>query len=176
MESIARILPYFRRSGRRRAESPADYDRLDTSKGASDGREPFNKGPIPRRIGRTKGGLNSKLHVVCDQNGRPLQMLLSEGQLSNHVGARLMFDAMPRANALIADKGYDSDDFRQALEECGVTPFIPSRRNRKALMVYDKALYKTRHKIENLFAKLKDWSVWRQDMIAVLTPSSRRFV
>ncbi len=46
-------------------------------------------------------------------------MLLSEGQLNDHVGARLMFDAMPRAKVLIADKGYDSDDFREALEECG---------------------------------------------------------
>ena len=44
-------------------------------------------------------------------------MLLSEGQLNDHVGARLMFDTMPRAKVLIADKGYDSDDFRQALEE-----------------------------------------------------------
>ena len=84
-------------------------------------------------------------------------MLLSEGQLNDHVGARLMFDTMPRAKVLIADKGYDSDDFRQALEECGVTPCIPPRRNRKVLIAYDKALYKTRHKIENLFAKLKDW-------------------
>ena len=84
-------------------------------------------------------------------------MLLSEGQLNDHVGARLMFDAMPRAKVLIADKGYDSDDFRQALEECGVTPCIPPRRNRKVLIAYDKALYKTRHKIENLFSKLKDW-------------------
>ena len=84
-------------------------------------------------------------------------MLLSEGQLNDHVGARLMFDAMPRAEVLIADKGYDSDDFREALEECGITPCIPPRRNRKILIAYDKALYKTRHKIENLFAKLKDW-------------------
>ena len=84
-------------------------------------------------------------------------MLLSEGQLNDHVGARLMFDTMPRAKVLIADKGYDSDDFRQALEECGVAPCIPPRRHRKVLIAYDKALYKTRHKIENLFAKLKDW-------------------
>ena len=84
-------------------------------------------------------------------------MLLSEGQLNDHVGACLMFAAMPRAKVLIADKGYDSDDFRAALEESGVTPCIPPRRNRKVLIAYDKALYKTRHKIENLFAKLKDW-------------------
>lgn len=67
-------------------------------------------------------------------------MLLSEGRLNDHVGARLMIDAMPRAKVLIADNGYDSNEFREALEECGVTPCIPPRRNRKVLMAYDKAL------------------------------------
>lgn len=84
-------------------------------------------------------------------------MLQSEGQLNDHVGARRMFAAMPRTNVLIADKGHESDDFCAALEECGVTACIPPRRNRKVLIAYDKALNKTRHKIENLFAKLKDW-------------------
>jgi hypothetical protein len=64
-------------------------------------------------------GLPNKSYLVFDQNGRPLQMLLCERQLNNHVGARLIFDAMPRAKVLIADKCYDSDDFRSALKECG---------------------------------------------------------
>ena len=42
---------------------------------------------VPRRIGRTKGGLNSKLHAVCDDQGRPPIMLLSKGQMSDHEGA-----------------------------------------------------------------------------------------
>ena len=84
-------------------------------------------------------------------------MLLSEGQLNDHVGARLMFGAMPSAKVLIADKGYDSDDFREALRGRGVAACIPPTRNRKVFIPCDKALYKTRHKIENLFAKLKDW-------------------
>ena len=52
----------------------------------------LKKGPVPRRIGRTKGGLNSKLHAVCDGQGRPLIMLLSEGQMSDYKGAALMLD------------------------------------------------------------------------------------
>src|SRR5271170_4808430 len=44
----------------------------------------YKKGSVPRRIGRTKGGLNSKLHVVCDGQGRPLIMLLSDGQMSDY--------------------------------------------------------------------------------------------
>ena len=78
-------------------------------------RQPFKKGPVPRRIGRTKGGLNSKLHAVCDGKGRPLVMLLSEGQMSDFKGAALMLPAMPGAKQLLADKGYDADWFREAL-------------------------------------------------------------
>ena len=75
-------------------------------------------GPVPRRIGRTKGGLNSKLHAVCDGKGRPLVMLLSEGQMSDFKGAALMLPAMPGAKELLADKGYDADWFREALANC----------------------------------------------------------
>ncbi|AOO82257.1 transposase [Bosea vaviloviae] len=84
-------------------------------------------------------------------------MLLSEGQMSDHRGARLVLDALPPANTLIADKGYDSAAFRQALVARGIEPCIPSSRSRKVPYPYDKALYRQRHKIENLFAKLKDW-------------------
>ena len=130
---------------------------LDASESASHGGEPFKKGVLSRCIGRTKGGLNSKLHVVCDGAGKPLVMMLTEGQMSDHKGARLMFNALPKAKTLIADKGYDSSAFRDALKERGTEPCIPPRRNRKTPIDYDKALYKQRHKVENLFAKLKDW-------------------
>jgi hypothetical protein len=55
------------------------------------------KGTVPRRIGRTKGGLNSKLHAVCDGRGHPIVMLLSEGQMSDYKGAALMINALPPA-------------------------------------------------------------------------------
>ncbi len=94
---------------------------------------------------------------MCDDIGKPLVMLLSEGQMSDHKGARLMLHALPRAKALIADRGYDSNWFRAALKARGVEPCIPPTRSRKSPLEYDKALYRSRHKIENLFAKLKDW-------------------
>lgn len=62
----------------------------------------LKKGMFPRRIGRTKGGLNSKLHTVCDGEGRPIILLLSEGQMSDHKGARLVLNALPPASHLIA--------------------------------------------------------------------------
>ena len=137
---------------------PAD-DRRHPSESASYRRKPFKKGSIPRRIGRTKGGLNSKLHAVCDGQGRPLIMLLSEGQMSDYKGAALMLDALPPARQLLGDKGYDADWFRQALAERGITACIPSKSNRKKPIEHDRELYRQRHKIENMFGRLKDW--WR---------------
>jgi transposase len=63
---------------------------------------------------------------------------------------------LPQAGALIADRGYDSARFRQELTRRGITPCIPSRKNRKRPFDYDKTLYRQRHKIENMLAKLKD--------------------
>ena len=60
--------------------------------------------------------MNSKLHALCDGNGRPLVMLLSEGQMSDYKGAALMLPTMPKAKQLLADKGYDADWFRAALQ------------------------------------------------------------
>ena len=84
-------------------------------------------------------------------------MLLSEGQMSDHRGARLVLDALPPAKTLIADRGYDSTPFRDALQARGIEPCIPPSRSRKTPYSYDKVLYRQRHKVENLFAKLKDW-------------------
>ena len=84
-------------------------------------------------------------------------MLLSEGQMSDHRGASLVLDDLPQAKTLIADRGYDSAPFRQALVAKGIEPCIPSSKSRKVPFAYDRALYRQRHKIENLFAKLKDW-------------------
>jgi len=84
-------------------------------------------------------------------------MLLTEGQMSDHKGAVLLFSRLPQAKELLADKGYDSDWFRRALTSRGITPCIPPTASRKVQLPYDKQLYRQRHKIENLFARLKDW-------------------
>ena len=101
--------------------------------------------------------MNSKLHAVCDGKGRPLVMLLSAGQMSDYKGAALMLDALPPAKALLADRGYDAGWFRSALAERGIVPCIPSKSNRKIPIAYDRTLYRQRHKIENMFGRLKDW-------------------
>lgn len=84
-------------------------------------------------------------------------LLLTEGQVSDHKGAALMIEALPAAGTLIGDRGYDSNGFRAVLTTKGITPCIPSTKSRKQPIEYDKALYKQRHRVENMFAKLKDW-------------------
>ena len=101
--------------------------------------------------------MNSKLHAVTDQDGKPLILLLTPGQVNDHAGAALLLPALPKAKSLTGDKGYDSDAFRAALKQKGIEPCIPPKRNRKVQHAYDKELYKKRHKIENSFGWLKDW-------------------
>lgn len=88
-----------------------------------------------------------------------MAMCLTAGQVSDHVGAKILYptlQAIPGA-MLIADKGYDSDEYRAALQAKGITPCIPPRKSRKAPATFCKSQYKQRHKIENMFARLKDW-------------------
>ncbi len=84
-------------------------------------------------------------------------MLLTEGQTSDYKGAALMLDALPKARAMLGDRGYDVDWFRNALTERGIAPCIPSKRNRNVQIPHDRTLYRQRHRIENMFGKLKDW-------------------
>lgn len=77
--------------------------------------------------------------------------------MSDHSGAREIVDELPSADYLLADRGYDSTWFREMLTAKGITPCIPSRSNRKKPYDYNKKLYKQRHKVENMFGKLKDW-------------------
>jgi transposase len=78
--------------------------------------------------------------------------------MSDHKGARLVLEALPSGSTLIADRGYDSNWFRDALAERNITPCIPATESRKTPIAYDKALDRQRHKIGNMFAKLKDWN------------------
>lgn len=94
---------------------------------------------------------------MCDGHGRPVLLLLSEGQMNDHKGARLLLPALPAAREMLADRGYDSDRFRAELLKRGIAPCIPPVRNRKVALPYDKVLYRQRHRIENAFGRLKDW-------------------
>ncbi len=83
-------------------------------------------------------------------------MLLSEGQTSDFTGATLMLPRLPKAKELLADKGYDADWLRDTLAERGVEACVPSKSTSKIQIPHDPVLYRQRHKIENMFGRLKD--------------------
>ena len=85
-------------------------------------------------------------------------MYLSAGQSSDYLGAKAFIGQLPEAaTCLIGDRGYDAHWFRRLLRDQGIEPCIPARKNRKEPISHDKRRYKERHRVENLFAKLKDW-------------------
>ena len=85
-------------------------------------------------------------------------MCLTAGQVSDHIGAKILYPVLPDGVAtMIADKGYDSDEYRAALTAKDIKPCIPPRKGRNAPASFCKTQYKQRHKIENMFARLKDW-------------------
>ena len=93
--------------------------------------------------------------------------------MSDYKGAALMFEAMPPAPILLADRGYDADWFRQKLTARGTAACIPSRKGRKAPIPHDAALYRRGHRIENMFGRLKTGDASIPATTDVLTPSCR---
>ncbi|KQM61304.1 transposase [Sphingomonas sp. Leaf16] len=84
-------------------------------------------------------------------------MVLTKGQTSDYKGAAMLVDTLPPAKAMLADRGYDAAWFRKALADRGITPCIPSKINRKVAISHDPSLHRQRHRIENMFGRLKDW-------------------
>ena len=84
-------------------------------------------------------------------------MLLTEGQMSDHKGVALLLPVLPPARELLGDRGYDSNRFRAALVQRGIAPCIPFTCSRKVPIPHDTVLYRQRHRVENMFGRLKDW-------------------
>lgn len=101
--------------------------------------------------------MNTKLHAVVDAKGRPLGFYMSAGQVSDYTGAAALLSSLPKAEWLLADRGYDADWFRDALKDKGINVCIPGRKSRKEAVKYDKRRYKRRNRIEIMFGRLKDW-------------------
>jgi transposase len=108
-------------------------------------------------IGRSTGGLPTKIHASCDALGHPTGFHLTPGQASDLAGADVLLpDLLASIQALLADKAYDALKRVLDLLACaGVQAVIPPRKNRKVPRVYDEERYKARHRIENFFAKRK---------------------
>lgn len=89
-----------------------------------------------------------------DALGNPVRLILSAGQIADiDFATNLIADI--QTDAVIADKGYDSDALVQCIQASGAQAVIPPRSNRKELRFYDTHLYKDRNLIERFFARIK---------------------
>jgi len=106
-------------------------------------------------MGRSRGGLTTKIHAVVDANGNPITLKLSEGQAHDGRSAADLLDTVQTGQILLADRGYDSDALRQKMAERGAWANIKPMPNRVNVPAFSPWLYRYRNLVERFFSKLK---------------------
>jgi transposase len=107
-------------------------------------------------LGRSCGGFSSKVHAKVDSFGMPLKFIVTAGQEHDMKQAETLAGD-DECEMLLADRGYDSDDFRKVLQDKGIQPVIPGKKNRKTKIEYDEHTYKERNAVERFFARMKEF-------------------
>ena len=102
------------------------------------------------------GGFSTKIHILVDALGNPVEFILTGGQQADVTQAEPLMRGH-QADAVIADKAYDSDAVVEAAKRQGVEAVIPSKKNRKVPREYDEHLYKERKKVEWFINLLKQY-------------------
>ena len=106
-------------------------------------------------MGRSRGGLTTKIHALVDANGLPIRLKLTEGQAHDGRSAADMLDTIGEGQILLADRAYDSDGLRNALNERGAWANVKPMPNRKNVPAFSAFLYRYRNLVERFFSKLK---------------------
>lgn len=100
--------------------------------------------------------MTTKLHVAVDALGNPLRVILSAGQIADIEQAAALIKDQP-AEFIVADKGYDSDAFVEAITAQGSQTVIPLRSNRLNPRTFDRHIYKSRNLIERFFSRIRQF-------------------
>jgi transposase len=109
----------------------------------------------PWRMGRSRGGLTSKVHAVVDANDLPVRIGLTPGEADdNRLCLALLAGLRPRT-MLLADRGYDADWIRGFVIQQGAWANIPPKANRKDPICFSPHLYRARNLVEWFFNKIK---------------------
>ena len=109
-------------------------------------------------MGRSRGGLTTKIHTVVDASGLPLRFALSPGQAHDSTLAEaLLDDHLPPDSFVFADKAYDAEWIRAMIEAQDAVPIIPDRSTAKTPHAFSRDLYRLRNRIERFFNKLKQF-------------------
>ena len=106
-------------------------------------------------MGRSRGGLTTKIHALVDAEGLPIALKLTEGQAHDGRSAEDMLQQMKAGQILLADRAYDSDAMRQRLAERGAWANVKPMPNRRHVPACSAFLYKYRNLVERFFNKLK---------------------
>ena len=114
------------------------------------------RGQSSQALGRSRGGFSTKVHVSVDALGNPLRFRLSAGQRHDITEAEALM-AGYSCEYVIADRGYDSNEFLGVIAENGAVAVIPPRSIRKTPRDYDRHLYRERHLVECFIGKLKQY-------------------
>jgi transposase len=106
-------------------------------------------------MGRSRGGLTTKIHAVVDANGLPVTLKLTAGQAHDGRSAADMLDSVAAGQTLIADRAYDSDAMRQTLAARGAWANVKPMPGRVNIPPFSPYLYRFRNLVERFFNKLK---------------------
>src|SRR5258707_12051854 len=120
----------------------------------ADGSNPAG-GQALQAMGRTKGGLNNKIHAVVNVRSQAMVIALSSGNQADISFAAELTDCLPENYTLIGYKAYDSSTLRQTAGAKGVKTCIPVRANRTTAVPFSAKLYRRRHRVENFFQRIK---------------------
>ena len=129
-------------------------DRQHVGSGAPAGCDP-KKGGRDHCLGRSRGGLTTKIHAVVDAQGLPIRLSLTAGQAHDAPAALGLLDRLAPRTIVLGDKAYDAGSIRDLIESQGAVPNIPAKSNRKWKPCFSKTLYRQRNLVERFFSKLK---------------------
>jgi transposase len=107
-------------------------------------------------LGRSRGGLSSKIHCIVDGLGNPVDFILTGGEVHDNQCAEALLDGK-NADFVIADKAYDCDKTLDKILKMDAVAVIPPKSNRKEQRHYDKDYYRERNLIERFFCRLKQF-------------------
>jgi len=108
-------------------------------------------------MGRSRGGLTTKIHALVDAEGLPIDLKLTEGQAHDGLSGQDMLGAIDAGQILLADRAYDSDALRQTLAERGAWANVKPMPGRKNVPAFSKHLYRYRNLVERFFNKIKHY-------------------
>ena len=108
-------------------------------------------------MGRSRGGLTTKIHALVDAHGLPIALKLTEGQAHDGRAATDMLGSLGQDDILLGDAAYDSDALRESLAGRGAWANVKPMPNRRRKPAFSSYLYRYRNLIERFFNKLKHY-------------------